>query len=97
MQLKELPENLSFNRYFTCRTSRGRRSCPISIRNAPMSAIVYSTPKGRKKRKSAPRELKLMEVEGVCAKMSYKNQKKKIFKLTASFSSESSGIHSKKS
>ena len=50
-----------------------------------MSAIAYSIPKGRKKRKSAPRESKLMEVEGECAKMSHKNQKKKIFKLTASF------------
>ena len=41
-----------------------------------MSAIVYSTPKGRKKRKSAPRESKLKEVAGVYAKMSYKNKKK---------------------
>ena len=95
MQLKELPENVSFNRYFTLRTSRGRRSFPISVRNASMSTIAYSAPKGRKKRKSVPLESKLMEVEWECTKISHKNQKKKIFKLTPSFSTESRSIYSK--
>ena len=45
MQLKELPENLSFNRYFTSRTSCGRRSFPIAVKNASISAIAYLTPR----------------------------------------------------
>ena len=60
-----------------------------------MSAIAHSTPKGRKKRKSAPLESKLMEVEGECPKMSHKNKKKKIFKLIPSFSFEPRSIYSK--